>query len=316
MYRAIGLFLTAALFASCAGPAAAAAGPQTSPSHGDFAGQVEVGDGRSLYMECRGEGSPTVILEAGLRSRSDFWSVALDESTPTPTVFPGIAEFTRVCAYDRPGTTLGTDEFSRSTPVPMPRTARDAVEDLHLLLRRSALEGPFVLVGHSTGGLITRLYATKYPKRVGGLVQVDALSEFLEGPFTRKQMAAYDELNNGPIEGLDYPDLEQVLFRRSFEEMRRAADRHPLEGVPVTVISRALPLPLPDGLPAGLTTRVAERAWAKSQDRLARLTPRTRRTIAKRSSHYVMFSQPGLIIRAVERMGRSCADLLRPAHAS
>ncbi|HSA66445.1 MAG TPA: hypothetical protein VLE24_02140, partial [Methyloceanibacter sp.] len=78
----------------------------------------------------RGTGSPPVILEAGLRNRADIWSVKPDAGT---AVFPEVAAFTRVCAYDRPGTTLGVDQFSRSDAVPMPRTAADAVADLHAL---------------------------------------------------------------------------------------------------------------------------------------------------------------------------------------
>src|ERR1700760_3068232 len=96
--------------------------------------RVPIGHGRELYLECHGEGSPTVILEAGLRSRSDFWSERLPETPPRPTVLPRGAGFPRVCAYDRPGTTLGTEDFSRSTPVKMPRTAADAVADLQKLI--------------------------------------------------------------------------------------------------------------------------------------------------------------------------------------
>lgn len=298
----LGLVLGAiALAAATAGADERQAAP-ASPSKGDFAGSVKIGDGRSLYMECSGEGSPTVMLENGLRSRGDFWATALDDTTPTPYVLPGVAEFTRVCTYDRPGTTLGFDEFSRSTPVPMPRTAKDTVRDLNLLIRKGDLEGPFVLAGHSTGGLIVRLYAATYPKQVAGLVQVDSLNEYLEGPLTDAQMAGFDELNNGPIAGLDYPDLEQVLFRPSFDEMRSALERQPLGDIPVSVITRALPIELPDGLPGGLTTEVLVRAWKKSQARLAKLTPKTHQSIAERSSHYVMFSQPALIIREVKRM--------------
>jgi pimeloyl-ACP methyl ester carboxylesterase len=269
---------------------------------GDFAGSVGIGGERSLYMECHGQGSPTVILEAGLRSRSDFWSERTEDTRGT-TVLPGVARFTRVCAYDRPGTTLGTDAFSRSTPVPMPRTARDAVADLHALIRAARIRGKVVIAGHSTGGLIARLYAAIHPRRVAGLVMVDALSEFIADGFTRAQVAAYDELNNGPLPGLEsYADLEQILFRPSFAQLRSAARADPLADVPYSVLSRALPIELPPGLPAGLTTELSEKVWAAAQRRLAGLVPGTRRTIARRSSHYIMFSQPGLIIREVHRV--------------
>ncbi len=281
--------------------AGAEAGP---PTQGDFSGSIEVGHGRSLYVECMGRGSPTVILENGLRSRGDFWNVALDETTPTPFVQPGIAAFTHVCTYDRPGTTLGVDEFSRSTPVPMPRTAKDAVRDLHTLIQAADLRGPFVLAGHSTGGLIVRLFAAKHPNQVAALVQIDALTEYLRRSFTHAQMVAFDQLNNGPIPGLDYPDLEQILFRRSFAQMRRAQRAHPLRRTPVTVITRKLPVTLPEGLPAGLSTEVLNRAWRRAQTRLSELTPNTGQIFAERSSHYIMFSQPGLIIRQVRRLVR------------
>jgi len=141
---------------------------------GDFSGLIDIGGGRKLYLECKGTGSPVVILEAGLRNRADIWSVKPDAGE---AVFSQVAAFTRVCAYDRPGTTLGTDQFSRSDPVAQPRTAADAVADLHALLGAAAIPPPYVLAGHSTGGLISRLYVSAYPKEVVGLVLVDAIPE-------------------------------------------------------------------------------------------------------------------------------------------
>ncbi len=278
---------------------------------GGFAGLVGIGGGRRIYLECHGRGRPTVVLEAGLRSRSDFWIERTDE-TRGVTVVPGVAKFTRVCIYDRPGTTLGTSEFSRSDPVPMPRTARDAVADLHALLRAARVPGPYVLGGHSTGGLIARLYAAIYPREVAGMVLVDALSEFLRKRFTAEQMAVYDELNNGSLPGLeDYADLEQILFRPSFRQTARATGAEPLPDIPVVVISRGETFPLPEDLPAGLTTEVSERAWSYAQDRLARLTPDIRQWVAKRSSHYIMFSQPRLIVRAIRRVTRLATSFPR-----
>ncbi len=121
--------------------------------------------------------------------------------------------------------------------------------------------------------------------------------------MTGAQVAAYDELDNGPLPGLEgYVHLEQVLVRRSFAQMRRRAAERPLAPIPLTVVSRALPLELPPGLPAGLTTPVAERAWAAAQRQLGRLLPRARRVLATRSSHGLMFSEPALLIREIRRL--------------
>ena len=102
-------------------------------SEGDFAGLVDVGGGRQMYMECSGTGSPTVVLESGLRGAADVWSMS-GAGEGAPTVFPEVAKFTRVCAYDRPGTVVGGESPSRSEAVSQPITARDAVADLHALL--------------------------------------------------------------------------------------------------------------------------------------------------------------------------------------
>ena len=102
----------------------------------DLAQLIDIGGSRKLYLECPGAGSPIVLLEAGLRNRADIWSVKPDTGE---AVFAQVAGFTRVCAYDRPGPTLGADQFSRSGPVPQPRTAADTVADLHALLGAAGL---------------------------------------------------------------------------------------------------------------------------------------------------------------------------------
>src|SRR5437588_9834508 len=146
----------------------------------DFAGLVDVGGGRRMYLECRGIGSPTVVLVAGLRGSAEDWNIA---DKPGPRVFPEVTKFTRICAYDRPGTPVG-EKPSRSDPVPQPTTAGNAVADLHALLTAAGETGPYVLVGHSYGGLVVKLYARSYPKDVAGLVLVDAHSEGLQDAET------------------------------------------------------------------------------------------------------------------------------------
>ena len=274
------------------------------PARGHFAGTVEIEGGRNLFMECRGHGAPTVILEAGLRSRGDFWSVKADPAQ-SRVVFDAVAERTRVCEYDRPGTTLGTDEFSRSDPVEQPRTARDAAEDLKALIAAAGLPGPFVLVGHSTGGVIVRLYAALAPRRVAGIVLVDALPEAMKPAMSSGDWRLFRRLNVEPPPGLeDYAALETIDFDPSFRQMDRARQRHPLRsGLPLVVISRGRPSDLGPGLPAGFPDAL-ERAWKVGQNALARLVPRAEHWIAGHSGHYVMFDQPAIVIRAIGRVLR------------
>src|SRR5262245_33014759 len=164
---------------------AQSATPAASPvlASGDFAGLVDIG-GRSLYLVCHGEGSPTVVLEAGYRASARYWTDdLLHPDDPRQMVLPGVAQFTRVCTYDRPGTiTQFGDELlpSRSDAIAQPRTTPEVVADLHALLQAAQVPGPYVLAGHSLGGFMARLYAATYPDEVVGLVLVDAYSERLE----------------------------------------------------------------------------------------------------------------------------------------
>ena len=139
-----------------------------------------------MYLQCRGTGSPTVVLVSGLDSAADVWTGY--QPDPSLAVFARFARFARVCAYDRPGAPVGDNLTpSRSTPVPQPTTAQDAVRDLHALLRAAGEPGPYVLAGHSYGGLITRLYAGEYPSEVAGIVFVDAFAPQWQTAFTPQQ---------------------------------------------------------------------------------------------------------------------------------
>src|SRR5215213_4273655 len=133
-----------------------------SAASGDFSGLVDIG-GRSLYLECRGEGSPTVILVAGYRASGRYWTDdLLQPDDPRQMVLAGVAETTRVCTYDRPGTvaSIGEDDFvSRSDAIAQPRTSMEVVTELHALLQVAQIPGPYVLAGHSLGGFFARLYA-------------------------------------------------------------------------------------------------------------------------------------------------------------
>ncbi len=264
-----------------------------------------------MYLECRGTGSPTVVLEAGIRTGGNNWSQdLLEPETLRRMVLPAVAGFTRVCAYDRPWTVIGLDHAPhprRSDPVPMPRTARDMVGDLHLLLQAASIPGPYVLVGHSLGGLIVRLYASIYPDEVGGLVLVDAPQEDSEAQLkallTPAQWEAVERLQQAPLER--YPDYERVDFDASMAQMRQARVDTPLRPMPLAVLSRgnSNDAPFPDW-----PVDAFEPMWRALQDDLARLVPNARHTIASQAGHNIHQEQPALVSEAIRQVVTGVRD--------
>lgn len=137
---------------------------------------VDIG-GYRLHLNCTGKGGPTVVLIPGAGDFSFDWDL----------VQPGVSGFTRVCSYDLAG-------FAWSDPGPIPRTMRQEAYELRTLLKTGGMKGPYVLVGHSLGGLIARVYAEVYPSEIAGMVLVDATHEdttlFLQGkPVRMRELA-------------------------------------------------------------------------------------------------------------------------------
>jgi pimeloyl-ACP methyl ester carboxylesterase len=120
---------------------------------------VDVG-GYRLHLNCTGKSGPTVVLIAGAGDFSFDWGL----------VQPGVSRFTLGCSYDRAG-------LAWSEPGPTPRTMKQDAYELHTLLKAARIRGPYVLVGHSIGGLIARVYAEQYPDEVAGMVLIDSTHE-------------------------------------------------------------------------------------------------------------------------------------------
>ena len=284
---------------------ATAAAAAQSAATGNFNGGIDVG-GRKVHLECQGSGAPAVILVSGYRNNAQIWTV---EPGPGLTpVFAAVAQFTRVCAYDRPGTILDAGHLSRSDPVPMPRTADAVAAELHAMLDASGIDGPYVLAAHSLGGLFARFYAATYPEDVAGLVLVDAWQEDLEAILGPAQWAAYVDLATPPPPGLEgYAELESVDFGTASARMREAAKSAPLRPLPLYVISRGKPVQLPPGVPAAFSPDAFEAAWREGQRRLAALRPDAQHRIAAASDHYVQIQQPVLVSEAI----RAVVDAVR-----
>jgi pimeloyl-ACP methyl ester carboxylesterase len=117
---------------------------------------IDVGDHR-MHIDCVGQGSPTVVLDTALGAMSASWVRVQQEVSGT----------TRVCAYDRAG--MG---WSQSGPEP--RDAKQVAGELHALLEGAGIDGPYVLVGHSFGGLYMQTYAARYPEEVAGVALIES----------------------------------------------------------------------------------------------------------------------------------------------
>ncbi len=287
------------------GPAASS----PSAASGDFAGLIDIG-GRQIYLECRGEGSPTVVLVAGYRASGRYWSDdLLRPAAPRTMVLPAVAETTRVCAYDRPGSTasIGEDDFiSRSDAIAQPRTAPEVIEELHALLQAAEVPGPYVLVGHSFGGFFARLYAATYPDEVVGLVLVDAYSELLEDVMPPERWQALVRLNQGtgtdeivPIPG--YGDLETMSWGADNAVMREAVAASPLRPMPLATLAHGKPFVLPADA-QGFTAAEVEGYIRAANEAKAVLVPDARFSVASESGHDIHQDQPELVTEAIRQV--------------
>jgi pimeloyl-ACP methyl ester carboxylesterase len=282
----------------------------------DPARLIDIGAGRKMHLECRGQGAPAVVIVPGARASAADWT----SSEPgKANVFAAVAQFTRVCTYDRPGTPVG-DAPSRSDPVSQPVSAREAVADLHGLVTAAGIATPFVVVGHSYGGLVSRLYAMNHPGAVNGMVLLDALSEGLRAAQTPREWEIQRALLDGDLtEALKlYPAIERFDANSSFDQLLAAA---PLRPMPLTVLSADQPwgplIPgliadgrLPPDIPADFGY-VTDKAQKEAQARLAALVPGAKHVTHTRSGHDIHKERPELVIDSI----RDVVDAVRNGKA-
>jgi len=182
-----------------------ASGQQARPFYPAPGKLIDIG-GYRLHLNCTGEIGPAVVVIAGAGDFSFDWSL----------VQPGIAQFARVCSYDRAG-------FGWSDAGPTPRTMRQEAFELHTLLSGAGIKGPYLLVGHSMGGLITRVYVEQYPREVAGFVLVDSTHEdttlMLNGKLVHmRELAQSDQvppvqtMKSSPPRPPAKEDLDQFEF--------------------------------------------------------------------------------------------------------
>jgi len=277
---------------------------------------VDIGR-RSLNLYCIGQGSPTVVFEGGRDAPGYVW-------TPTQR---GVAQFTRACWYDRAG--LGW-----SDPGPDPAWGDAAARDLHRLIAAAGLAPPFVLVGHSFGGYVIRLYNHMYPGQVAGMVFVDAALEdagTIAGmphrdrpPLPRWAINALSVVlgqlgmmrlvtpSPGPRPG-DWSAQEwDVLTRLRRQRKVLLADAHlgpekttadlmrwvdSLGDMPIIVLTQGRIYQNSNSVEAQV-----QRSWIQLQRQFARQSTRGRQIIVTNSGHGIPLSAPDTVIAAVRAM--------------
>jgi pimeloyl-ACP methyl ester carboxylesterase len=257
------------------GPSAWLARHQLTPLYDARGERIDIG-GRALYLDCRGEGEPTVVLEAGSGADSSTWSAVLD----------GLAAMTRTCAYDRAGR-------ARSDPTG-PRTLGDAAGELRALLAAAGEPAPYIVVGHSLGGAFGRVFAAEQREAVVGLVLVDAFEPDLQEAWVHPLLGAlrpeYDAQLDGlrelvaRVDSLDWPASEAEL---------RDAD---LAGLPIEVLFAPRYEPR---LAEAENTAIAE-AWMAAYESLS--PGLVRWTTAWGAGHHIQIDRPDLVIESVRRL--------------
>ncbi len=273
-------------------------------------------DGYKMHLLCTGEGSPTLILDAGLGNDSLIWA----------NVQPELSKITRVCSYDRAG-------FGWSQPRPDPRDADRIAHELHRLLNEAGVTGSVVLMGHSISGLYIRAYAASYPRGVSGLVFVDSSTPLQEDRFPAEVAQAFknESMEFKKLEWLYILGIPRVMgqctpeegfsenvrkmiaedqcrpslfaaiaqedksFRQSGNETIHTG---PFGDLPILIFSEDPEHSPPSDIPPQAAQSVSK-VWNEMQEELKNLSTRSRRIIAKGSGHYVQIDRAGLIIEEV-----------------
>lgn len=250
---------------------------------------VDIG-GRKLQLTTVGSGRPTVVIEAGMGEPPI-------ESGTWEKVIKAISAKNRVVLYDRAG--LGKSDPTAK----LPRTSRDVATDLHALLSKAGLPGPYVLVGHSYGGIHHRMFAHLYPDEVAAMVLVDAshpnqMERFrallgLPQADEAESIRNARELLNKMRDPQRNPEhIDPVAVATEFSSVQDIGDK------PLIILSHHAGFRLLEDLPEALAQQI-EDLWWEQQTSFKQLSTHSILIRSKTGGHYVHAEDPDLVIDGI-----------------
>jgi len=267
-----------------------------SSSGGEMDRMVGIGTHR-LHIRCAGKGNPVVVIDTGIGDTLDRWLSIQNQ----------IAEFARVCTYDRAG-------YGLSEPGPMPRHSQREADELKQLLDKAGIRRPYVLVGHSLGGLNVQVFASRYPDRVTGLVLLDPSPlEFITRQAFPElyQMLENETANMSQMaeSALQSPD---AAFRAKADYLAAVASEHAslaretaaqVNGIesfgdlPLVVVGAGKPNPA-----FGESADAFQAFWIDQSRALADKSTQGTFVLAAESGHYLHEEAPDVVLDAIRRV--------------
>lgn len=234
-------------------------------------------NGHNLFCTYYLNGCPTVIFEAGLGDDSEVWR----------NIQNNVSCLTSTLSYDRAG--IGKSEVGFT-----PRSAEDIVKDLFHLLTKLSLNPPFILVGHSFGGLVMRLFASTYPNLIAGMILVDAVPENKEEHFEK---VLPDHLKIRNREYLENPELNPEKIDKVVS-YKQILNRKRIFDFPMTIITRGQPDIARGDWPNEEILKIEQ----ELQSEFLQLSRNSKRIIATKSGHYIQEDEPELVIDAIREL--------------